>query len=544
MPTENTATKSEPMRTRKSSKKEPQKIGSGDIKEAFKMAAAKEKEVSLKKTKANTEATLTNINETLESHEEQWCHRDIAIQVSYADIAHELGKEATSEVDHDKADKACFIDYERQEMLEAIQELTEKYNKLDDVVNHPKTGTGAKIVGLTLRGDTMYSAVHGANNGALVRLDKMQKDFESLKSSLNQMEQNQKRFSNMMAENKRLAADLLTAQGLLQKYSQKIHVLENKVLDLTRRGMEQNLIIHGIEEVPNEDCYDAVEAFVRQHLEFQIDEADVWRAYRLGVPKTHKARPMFVKFSYYAKDRIMDNVAMLKNKRNVHNQVLFISAQIPEGITETRKTLSKRASILRDEEKTKPQDQRREVKIMGEHVVVGGSIAKPEVITPQPFELFPGVEEQRAINTMNQKLVETQPKYNKNSTFVGLAVEVKSVQETQAAYKAAMQRFPYMDHVMMAYQLREKDTIKKGSCDDSEYGGGGVIAKFLQDNKMRNIAVFVVRRYGGIHLGFDRFQAIEKTAEAAVQLLRPHYDSSPPASRSSPKSSDEYQARF
>lgn len=78
-----------------------------------------------------------------------------------------------------------------------------------------------------------------------------------------------------------------------------------------------------------------------------------------------------------------------------------------------------------------------------------------------------------------------------------------------------------MDHVMMGYQVKINDELQHGSCDDTEYGGGVTIDKFLYSKRQRNLAVFVVRRYGGLHLGFDRFQVIEKTAAQAVKLLRP-----------------------
>lgn len=78
-----------------------------------------------------------------------------------------------------------------------------------------------------------------------------------------------------------------------------------------------------------------------------------------------------------------------------------------------------------------------------------------------------------------------------------------------------------MDHVMMAYQVKEGEQVKFGSCDDNEHGGGGCISKWLYTQRLRDIAVFVVRRYGGLHLGFDRFKLIEGAASSAVQILRP-----------------------
>lgn len=500
----------EPVRTRISSKKERQKSATSDIKESFKMAAKKSAENNLAASK-QTEVS----EQTMEQMKEQALNAmvDASTQVWPIDLP---GQEITQ----DKHDKAVTIDAGKEEILEALKELSEKFTKLDDVVNHPKNGIGAKLVNLTLRGDNFHSVVHGATDGLVVNMDKVKQDITNQTKSLEILQQNQDRLSKMLSENKRLSSDLITAQGLIQKYSQKIKVLESKVLDLTRRGMEQNVIIHGIEErEKEEDCYRSVTNFVSSLFPFELDEYDVWKAYRIGRAKENKARPMFVKFSYWAKEKVMENVAVLKGKVNAHKQVLFISEQIPEGIAENRKALSKRVGYLKSVEEKKPTSERREVKVLGEHVLVGGEIDKQEIVTPQPFELFPSLEEQKRINAINGKIREAQPEYAKNSTFVGLAVRVQSVQDTNLAYKAVMQRFPFMDHVMLAYRFREDQDIKIGHCDDGEYGGGAAIAKFLQEQKLRNTAVFVVRRYGGIHLGFDRFKEIVKAAQKATQVL-------------------------
>lgn len=526
MSTKNTGARVEPIKTRKSSKNESNKSSSGDIMDAFKMAAKKPVKDKKEEREANENSSQEKSNHALDAHES---HQQLEkITISVEDVATQVTPieiELESDLPSRK-EAGVNADSVKQELLEALQELTEKYNKLDDVINHPKTGIGARIVTLTLKGDNLHTDIHSASNGLIVNSDKMQKRLDDYQKSMEQMEANQKRMSQMLAENKKLSSDLITAQGLIQKYSQKIKHLEFKVLDLTKRSMEQNVIIHGIEECSEpreEDCYESVIGFINNNFPFRVDESDIWKTYRIGVPRIGRARPVFVKLSYYIKDKIMQNVAVLKGKKNANQQVLFVSEQIPEGITETRKGLSKRVSTLRDQEASKPKDQRRQVKVIGEHVVVGGEVAKLEVHTPQPYELFPDVNEQKRINAINQKIVESEPKYSMNSSFVGLAVGVNSIQDTNLAYKAVMQRFPFMDHVMMAYQFKPQDgqPVKHGACDDMEFGGGTCVAKFLQQKKIKDIAVFVVRRYGGIHLGLDRFKAIEEVAGNAVQKLRP-----------------------
>lgn len=176
---------------------------------------------------------------------------------------------------------------------------------------------------------------------------------------------------------------------------------------------------------------------------------------------------------------------------------------------------------MKDEEAKKPETQRREVRIIGDKVVRAGQVIEPEITTPQPYELFTSVEEQWKINGMAQRIKEAQPIHERNSTFVGLAVNAHSIDEIRLAYKAVMQRFPFMDHVMLGYQVNVQDKLQHGSCDDTEYGGGVVIDKHLYASKLCNLAVFVVRRYGGIHMGFDRFRIIQRATDAAVAMLRP-----------------------
>lgn len=522
----NTGSKPEPMKTRKTSKKERATSGMSDISEAFKMASNRKNcnnetiELGTENaTATQTPSPLNGDNSTKTSEnaalEKDKAFSNVAIQVNVDELHENAG-----------VNKGVTVDSSKEEMLEALQELTDKFDKLDNIINHPKQGIGAQVVNLTLKGDNLYSDIHGAVDGVLVKLANMNKEVDVTKQSTQNMEKNQDRLTKMLAENKRLSQDLTITQGILQKYSQKIQVLEQKILDLTRRGMEQNLVFHAIEEADdpvNEDCYRTVANFVHAFLGFEIDPQDIWKAYRLGPHRENKARPIFTKLAYQAKDKIMDNVGALKDKKNVHDQVRFIAEQIPDGIQEIRKNVNKRAAALRKIEDAKPRDQQRPVKVLGDKVIVGGFVQKAEVETPQTMDLFPSVEDQKQINQIARYIKEAEPIYERNSTFVGLAVEVKSVQETNTAYKAVMQRFPFMDHVMMAYQFRspEDGGIKYGSCDDQEHGGGSAISRFLHLNKIKDIAVFVVRRYGGLHLGPDRFNTITKAAKSAIAILRP-----------------------
>lgn len=293
----------EPVRTRKSSRKDTLKTASQTIPTAFKMAAdkkGKEKEKGQSSSQeSNVELSETIVHDSndnisdsavpqAEGRELNWEVKDVSIQVNAGDIALKCGA-------HDKslnADVGLF------QLEEAVTELTEKYDKLDDVMNNPKKGFGTSLVGLTLRSDGLYTDIHGAVNGILTRLSKLEETTAAHTITMEQHEATQKRLTSMLAENKRLSRDLVVAQGLLQKYSQKIKVLEDKILDVSRRGMEQNLILHAVEEPQNpkeENCHATVKEFIKQFLKIDLDERDIWKAYRMGMHRANRARPLFVK---------------------------------------------------------------------------------------------------------------------------------------------------------------------------------------------------------------------------------------------------------
>lgn len=532
--------RAEPARTRKASKKEKETKSTSDIAEAFNKMASKSK------VKATSNDSKSNNNERQSLNEKQVSanisqdanvEEDNAFEDEASAIS--VSNDMQSNDEHDKTQIAAEGQNEMNEgpqtesekevtpneVLTALKELTASYANIDNLLNHPTKGIGSQAVKLNLRCDDLYTDIHGAVSGLLVRVDKLEKENLEKEARIKHMEETQKRLSEMITENKRLSKDLVMAQGLIQKYSQKINTMESKITDLTRRGMEQNVVIHGIEEVGypgKENCVETVMGFLQEKLLIrEVDKKDLWKVYRMGKPNKDRARPMFVKLAYVLKDKVMENVSNLKDQKNKHSQAYFVSEQIPEGIVETRKQLAQRAKMLKDKEMDKPETQRREVKILGDKIVCAGEVVNPPITTPQPFELFPGAEEQHKINQIASKIKEARPLYERHSTFVGLAVDIASMSEIDLAYKAVMQRFPFMDHVMLGYQLKENDQLKHGSCDDTEHGGGVIFDKLLYARRLKNIAVFVVHRYGGIHLGFDRFKTIEKAANEAIEMLRP-----------------------
>lgn len=123
---------------------------------------------------------------------------------------------------------------------------------------------------------------------------------------------------------------------------------------------------------------------------------------------------------------------------------------------------------------------------------------------------------------MQQGMMETEPQVLKHSEFKAIAVKVHSLEEVRRAYVGVYQRYPASDHIILGYALKDRTSgrIKQGAADDREYGAGVRVKNAIFEAKAKNTAVFVLRKYGGVHLGFDRFRAIESVAKVAIDLIQ------------------------
>lgn len=248
---------------------------------------------------------------------------------------------------------------------------------------------------------------------------------------------------------------------------------------------------------------------------------DIWKAHRTGPFKQDKVRPLIIKVAYGAKELILEHMSKLKGRRNpTTKQSFFISEQIPEGIAEMRKQTSSRVKSLKEQNEKKPKEERSRITAVHDKVLVDGELQPPEVSTPQPSQLlFLSPDHQKRVNQIQQKMVKTEPEIVKSSEFIALAVKVHTVEQVNDAYIAAAQRPPAADHVMLGYAFREDSTLKTRSCDDREYGAGPRIRKTIFESKAKNMAVFVVRKFGGLHIGYNQFNIIEQEAKKAIQML-------------------------
>lgn len=310
-------------------------------------------------------------------------------------------------LNHEKACTSRATQTTEDEMLKAIKELADKYQRIDNDVNDPKVGISIQLAKTQDKLSSLHTDIHGAVSGIETRLQQITTTANANSQKIVQMEGSQTRMAALLDENKRIIKELKIMQGLVQKCTQKMDHQNMQILESTKRSMEQNLLIHGVDDFleindPKEKepkfkfkerpKYSALE-FFKKEMNLDLNIEDVWKAHRTGAFKPDKVRPLIVKLSYAAKDLIMENIGILKGRSNPNTkQTYFISEQVPEGILEMRKQTADQAQKLKDMEEKKPKEERNKVQIVNNKVLLGGELQFQEVETPSPSQLFVDLE--------------------------------------------------------------------------------------------------------------------------------------------------------
>lgn len=98
---------------------------------------------------------------------------------------------------------------------------------------------------------------------------------------------------------------------------------------------------------------------------------------------------------------------------------------------------------------------------------------------------------------------------------MGAACIVNNMNEVHLAYKKLFLKYPGVDHIMAGFSCDGKD----GYQDDTEFSSGFRILNIIRESRFTNVAVFVIREYGGEHLGSARFNTIKELADEALHLV-------------------------
>lgn len=306
-----------------------------------------------------------------------------------------------------------------------------------------------------------------------------------------------------------LKVDILS--DIVLKQHQEITELKSQMTDTQARSMKYNIQISGIPEKANENCIREVNQFFADKLLIKDRLIPIDQAYRFG---SGRIRPMLVILrSADDKAFIFSQVGNLKNQK-VDGVQCFISSQLPEALNEKRRQVNLAMSA------NKKKDARNKLPLTVKHgeLWCNNKPVEQKVKAPTPRQMLQLTEQE--IDKYNAiKLIQGNQEDEGDCTFKGFAVSASDHDEVRNAYFKLKLMHGEATHIACAYQFNKvKPPYDQGGCDDGEYGASRTLQQAIASAGVNNVAVFMVRFYGGKKLGPLRFELMRKVIDSALIL--------------------------
>lgn len=303
--------------------------------------------------------------------------------------------------------------------------------------------------------------------------------------------------------------ELEIAKGLIHKQSNQIRLLQARQADIVARSMSDNLTIAGIkhDDGKSEDKI-LVANFLEKELEIDVDEfEEIQVAHRLGQFTKGAHRPIVFRCPPTLRKKIFENTYKLAGKDFSINQ------QLPEAIAEQKREFRQAIKEMKKAEEGKDEQDKSTFLVRNNKLYINGQLQRKQLMPPKPADLFSPPSEIKKMEKIKMKSVQSQPV--KGSQFTAYACVVTSLNEVHLAYKKLFRENPEADHIMAACATQGMEAYQ----DDGEFGAGFRLLYMIRESKLLDVAVFVVRHYGGEHLGPQRFTMIRETANEALAKL-------------------------
>lgn len=313
----------------------------------------------------------------------------------------------------------------------------------------------------------------------------------------------------LTAEVLELREELDITKGLLHKQSKQIAALKAKQVDLIARSMSNNITIAGIDQdKPNMDTKVLVESFLEDHLEVELeDNEQIPVAHRLGPPTKGYNRPVVFSCPPSLRSRIFQNTGKLAGKN------FSVNRQLPDALAEQRREIRQNIKQRQKAEEGKNEKDKSKFLVRNNRLYINGQLQRKNILPPQPKDLFVCHTERSCMEGIRMKYSDAKPA--QTSSFTGAACVVDSINDVRLAYKRLFREFPDADHIVAASSVNRSQDYQ----DDSEFGAGYRMLQVINDHKLDNVAVFVIRHYGGEHIGPMRFSVMKEAAADALEKL-------------------------
>lgn len=166
--------------------------------------------------------------------------------------------------------------------------------------------------------DPLWDAVFEEEVGLKDVVRKLETDFYTEDTGIKSKVQELEKAADFTDNNYRELAKQLDVikfeqeilRGYATKHEDQLFAVQDKVIDMTAKSMENNISISGLEELPEEDPITILKKFLMEELRIaDLDTGELYKikeAFRIGVAQPNKPRNMIVKCNQFLRKKILE----------------------------------------------------------------------------------------------------------------------------------------------------------------------------------------------------------------------------------------------
>ena len=345
------------------------------------------------------------------------------------------------------------------------------------------------------------------------------KNVEQRLKLLEQQSDNGEQVSALKHEIKLLKRENFLLDRAAKMSLTTIDQLVERVSKLELNNSRKTVSINGLYVYSDkkEEIVKEIEAFIEYELELIVKIDD---AYTIG---TNNPPTCIVMFSTLQEKReVMLRKSLLKHVHNKSGGSIFINNYLQTEANERRKM--EKDLLLKNE--AMQEEHQRNMSFQKGILMVENTPAQEvkEIKVPNPTQILDlNVDDLNEI--LRIAVTRGTELCKEGSRYIGYAASVETFQQIRDIYLKIKLTHPAAHHVICAYLLekeqRENHPFGTGFCDDGEHGGGRVLLDYMNEQHLQNRVIFIVRYYGGVKLGADRFTYIIRAASSVLMNSPP-----------------------
>lgn len=432
----------------------------------------------------------------------------------------------------EEAFKKADTDKKLDLMAAALNKMCESINsKMDTLQKDVDTKIGVLEKKLDGKIEPLWNEVFSEETGLVTRVNKLDQtvldDTEGLKNKVQELEKAATDMNQNYVDLSKELESIKYQQDIIKGYTCKqadeISDLQEKAIEAIAKSMEKNITISGLREEQDEIPIEVAKKFLETELRIiNLESNELFKikdAFRVGQKDPAKQRLLVLKSNLFLKRKILEAYKEYKERLGGGKPQFFVNAQMPDKMVEQNRLVRHLIWDQRKKEEDLPLEQKGRITVQNNTVLVNKKVIKTRLPAVKPRHMFQDPENQNKLD--NIKLVSSEIKAERGSYFRAFAARCTKAEDAHLVQVKVRQNIPEATHIVTAFNPDQERHPRQNFAfqDDNEHGAGLRMVCFLQENNYQDVALCIVRIYGGIHLGPRRFDIMKEHAKIALDKL-------------------------